>query len=79
MVAVEKKFDEMVLTKEKKKELVCMASAADGEEVPEEFSCPICLALVYEPVTCSVCQNHLYCAQCASTLQNFRERCPMCK
>ena len=67
-------FNDREMTEEKKKQLMNMATNVCGE-VPDDFTCPICLGIVYEPLTCNQCQNHLYCKQCHKSTQ----KCPMCK
>ena len=37
-------------------------------DTPETFSCPLCLGLVYKPVTCTICQHDLYCSNCVSKI-----------
>lgn len=43
----------------------------------EEFNCPICLCLVYQPKTCAQCENHLFCQDCLDKL--LVKECPFCK
>ena len=47
-------------------------------EVPEAFSCPLCLGLVHKPLTCTICQNHLFCQDCVGSMQGVKA-CPMCQ
>lgn len=42
------------MTTEKKKLLVDLATDIEGN-IPDDFCCPICLSLVYEPLTCNTC------------------------
>ena len=41
-----------------------------------DTTCSICLGLVYEPLTCINCMNHLFCKQCVQNLNPMR--CPFC-
>lgn len=49
------------------------AKKGDGEI---NLECPICLGMVYQPVTCVGCLNQLYCQLCFSKQE--KKRCPIC-
>ena len=55
MAKIEDFFKDTEETKKKKQELMCLVSSIGGQDIGEEYCCPICLSLVHEPMTCSTC------------------------
>jgi hypothetical protein len=50
----------------------------EEEELEEFWSCPICLKLLYEPVT-TPC-GHTFCRSCLTrSLENIQHTCPLCR
>ena len=45
-------------------------------EIPEDFACNICKKLVYEPLTCNMC-DELFCKLCIE--KSKLKTCPCCK
>jgi hypothetical protein len=41
----------------------------------QEWSCPICMMIVYDPVNCTNC-DPLYCRRCIC--RNLNNKCPTC-
>ncbi len=48
-------------------------------EVPEKYSCPICLSPVQRDAFLTQCCGNHFCVQCISRMVNSRKPCPMCK
>ena len=50
----------------------------DGQQVPDEYFCPICQYLLWKPRSCSSCQ-HLFCQKCIKMWidnSNSEKKCP---
>ena len=45
------------------------------KKIEQEWSCPICMMVVYDPVSCKNC-DPLYCRRCI--LRNLNNKCPTC-
>ncbi|KAJ3189501.1 hypothetical protein HDU85_003132 [Gaertneriomyces sp. JEL0708] len=61
-----------------------LSRVKDGVDGPTEFSCPLCLKLLYRPVR-TLCQ-HIYCQPCLTQWLRFdelesrpRKPCPLCR
>ena len=48
------------------------------EELPEKFSCPICLSLQREAYL-TICCGHHFCRACIQEVARARAPCPLCK
>lgn len=76
--AKDKVFNLLNQTNVSMKDLVGQAVAGPGAQQNfEEFRCPICMCLVYQPMQCQACQNKMICKPCID--QGNIKSCPMCK
>lgn len=53
------------------------AAAEDEEGPPDDYNCPLCCKLLYEPVT-TPC-GHTFCRGCLMRVLDHGNRCPMCR
>ena len=50
---------------------------ASYEEFPDEFACPLCANLLFEPVT-TPC-GHSFCRDCLLRAMDHKNHCPVCR
>ncbi len=49
-----------------------------GEEVPDDYSCPLCYSVAWQPKQCAECEKY-YCTRCIDGWLARNLSCPSCR
>ena len=64
------------VTSDQIRHLTQLSSDPTGK-IPEQFRCPLCLSLVFQPKSCTICLNLVFCQPCIASMQC--SKCPVCR